>query len=66
MSNSFDPAQAQHFVGPDLGPNYLQRKSSFTLLPSRFCSCEDITLDRWQLKTLILSTNVDQTLKQSL
>ena len=25
MSNSFDPDQAQHFVGPDLGPNCLLR-----------------------------------------
>ena len=24
MSNSLDPDQAQHFVGPDLGPNFLQ------------------------------------------
>ena len=23
VSNSFDPHQAQHFVGPDLGPNCL-------------------------------------------
>ena len=28
MSNSFDPDQAQHFAGPDLGPNYLQRLSA--------------------------------------
>ena len=27
MSNSLDPFQAQHFVGPDLGPNCLQRLS---------------------------------------
>ena len=25
VSNSFDPDQARHFVGPDLGPNCLQR-----------------------------------------
>ena len=24
MSNNLDPDQAQHFVGPDLGPNCLQ------------------------------------------
>ena len=24
VSNSLDPDQARHFVGPDLGPNYLQ------------------------------------------
>ena len=25
VSNSLDPDQARHFVGPDLGPNGLQR-----------------------------------------
>ena len=25
MSNSLDPDQARHFVGPDLDPNCLQR-----------------------------------------
>ena len=28
MSNSLDPDQARHFVGPDMGPNYLQRLST--------------------------------------
>ena len=28
MSNSLDPGQAQHFVGPDLGATYLQRLSA--------------------------------------
>ena len=28
MSNSLDQDQAQHFVGPDLGPNCLQRLSA--------------------------------------
>ena len=28
MSNSLDPDQAQHFVGPDLGPNCSQRSSA--------------------------------------
>ena len=28
MSNSLDPDQAQCFVGPDLGPNCLQRLSA--------------------------------------
>ena len=27
VSNSWDPDQVQHFVGPDLGPNCLQRLS---------------------------------------
>ena len=28
MSNSLDPDQARHFVGPDLGPNCLHRLSA--------------------------------------
>ena len=28
MSNSLDPDQDQHFVGPDCGPNCLQRLSA--------------------------------------
>ena len=28
MSNSLDPDQARHFVGPDLGPNCLQSLSA--------------------------------------
>ena len=28
LSNSLDPVQAQHFVGPELGPNCLQRLSA--------------------------------------
>ena len=28
LSNSLDPDQARHFVGPDLGPNCLQRLSA--------------------------------------
>ena len=28
VSNSLDPAQAQHIVRPDLGPNCLQRLSA--------------------------------------
>ena len=28
VSNSLDPDQARHFVGPDLGPNCLQRSSA--------------------------------------
>ena len=27
MSNSLDPDQVQHFVGPDLGPSCLQKLS---------------------------------------
>ena len=32
MSNSLDPDQARHFVGPDLGPNCLQRLSADLLV----------------------------------
>ena len=28
VSNSLDPDQVRHFVGPDLGPNCLQRLSA--------------------------------------
>ena len=28
MLNSLDPDQARHFVGPDLGPNCLQKLSA--------------------------------------
>ena len=28
MLNNLDPDQARHFVGPDLGPNCLQRLSA--------------------------------------
>ena len=28
VSNSLDPDQARHFVGPDLGPDCLQRLSA--------------------------------------
>ena len=33
MSNSLDPDQARHFVGPDLGPNCLQRLSTDDKVP---------------------------------
>ena len=28
VSNSLDPDKDRHFLGPDLGPNYLQRLSA--------------------------------------
>ena len=36
VSNSLDPDQARHFVGPDLGPNCLQR----TPLGREFNCCD--------------------------
>ena len=35
VSNSLDPDQAPHFVGPDLGPNCLQGLSADKTIPSR-------------------------------
>ena len=32
VSNSLDPDQAKHFVGPDLGPNCLQSYVQMTLV----------------------------------
>ena len=37
MSNDLNPDQARHFVGPDLGPNCLQRLSART----HFAKIED-------------------------
>ena len=31
VSNSLDPDQDRHSVGPDLGPNYLQRLSAYDI-----------------------------------
>ena len=39
MSNSLDPDQAQHFVGPDLGPNCLQRLSADNMSP---LACKEV------------------------
>ena len=51
MSNSLDPDQARHFVGPDLGPNCLQLLSadnkvhynSFKLDQIRLSVCVSVT-----------------------
>ena len=32
MSNSLDPDQDRHFVGPDMGPNCLQKLSADELV----------------------------------
>ena len=44
MSNNLDPDQAQHFVGPDLGPSCLQRLSTDAT------SRQKVNAD-WQLDT---------------
>ena len=36
LSNSLDPDQAQHHVGPDQGPNCLQRLSADDTSRQRF------------------------------
>ena len=40
MSNSLDPDQARHFVGPDLGPNCLQKASAGKELNIALCTCD--------------------------
>ena len=40
VSNSLDPDQDRHFVGPGLDPNCLQR------------SAADVEIHRWQAKSL--------------
>ena len=35
MSNSLDPDQARHYVGPGLGPNCLQRLSADDMSKAR-------------------------------
>ena len=39
MSNSLDPDQARQTVGPDLGPNYLQRLSADDISRQRVIYC---------------------------
>ena len=36
VSNSLDPDQARHFVGPDLSPNCMQRCQQTTLVGKEF------------------------------
>ena len=63
-SNSLNPDQARHFVGPDLGPNSLQRLSeddsySRNLQYAYHCLCENLILLHVYKKvqtSLLLST----------
>ena len=48
MSISMDPDQARHFVGPDLGPNCLQRYKLLVITPTGLCS-----VSSWKLKVQI-------------
>ena len=41
MSKSLDPDQARHIVGPDLGPNCLQRLWQMTLVAKEFLNEPD-------------------------
>ena len=45
MSNSLDPDQAQHCVGPDLGPNCLQRLSADDILGHKELTVDYCKLD---------------------
>ena len=40
VSNSLDPDQARHFVGPDVGPSSLQRLSSDTNVKIAYLMCK--------------------------
>ena len=54
MSNSLDPDQARHFVGPNLGPNCLQRLSA------------DDKICRWQAKSYSYVSERIHTLKHEM
>ena len=52
VSYSLDPDQARHFVGPDLGPNCLQRLSGsklFARLSADDTSSQRDNSNTWQL-----------------
>ena len=46
MSNSLDPDQARHFVGPDLGPSCLQRLSADDTMRQRVNSAPDLLVGK--------------------
>ena len=50
---SLDPDQSRHFVGPDLGPNCLQRLLEDYTTPAKFCStnwrCSRTVLEHLEL-----------------
>ena len=50
VSNSLDPDQVQHFVGPNLGPNCLQRLSADDTRQRVF--------DHSECRTVIMFSNV--------
>ena len=51
VSNSLDPDQARRFVGPDLGPNYLQRLAADVLSGLILVKRQKSPLDGKELKT---------------
>ena len=53
MSNSLDPDQARHFVGPDLDPNCLQRLSADN--KSRPLACKELNTEQLLDTTFWLS-----------
>ena len=56
MSNSLDPDQARHFVGPDLDPNHCKGFQLMTLvgkeLTARLC------FNDWQIFNRVLTGHV--------
>ena len=42
MSNSLDPDQAKHFVGPDLGPNCFNGYQQMTLVGKELITRADV------------------------
>ena len=51
VSNSLDQDQARHFVGPDLGPNCLQRLAGDDPSRQRIKSSSYDKIRRWQGKS---------------
>ena len=48
MSNGFDPDQDQHSVGPDLGPNCLQKLSAEDKFADSRVNVTLLTKNNWQ------------------
>ena len=52
MSNRLDPDQAQHFVGPDLGPNCLPRLSQGSHRLEKYLNLEGFLEKSLKIKSL--------------
>ena len=51
VSNSLDPDQARHFVGPDLGPNFLQRLSADDIRRQRVDIVRSLSVQMFTVNT---------------